>query len=461
MTSRDDIAATLRADEHEPVLVDLRHCALRVTDGPDEGASLDPLGPRVLLGRHPWCDLVLADGRVSGEHCELILGADSVRLRDRGSTNGIRIAGVRVVEAELRPGDGFCIGDTHVVLESRGTTRRVPRRDTDPTGRLIGASAAMQQLFDMVGRVADRELAVLLLGETGTGKTAVARALHESSGRRGGPFVAINCAALPADLVESTLFGHVKGAFTGAHRAATGVFQQADGGTLLLDEIGEMPLALQPKLLHALETGSVRPVGGEGEVPVDVRLVTATHRSPFDDLGERFREDLYYRLAGIELTVPPLRERIADIPLLAARILAEQSAGAPPRITAAAGRRLATHSWPGNVRELINVLTRAAALAGDEPIDVDHVMIRGWSAGAADAGEGTAGADPAPPLPDDLYERPFRAFKASLLARHERRYVEQLMGRADGNITHAARIAEISRTHLLTLLRKHGLYERS
>ncbi len=461
MTSRDNIAATLRADEHGSSLVDLRHCALRVTEGSDEGAALDPLGPRVLLGRHPWCDLVLADGRVSGEHCELVVGAETVRLRDRGSTNGIRIGGIHVLEAELRPGDGFRIGDTRLVLESRGTTRRVPRRETDLTGRLIGASAAMQRLFDMVERVADRELAVLLLGETGTGKTAVARALHERSGRRDGPFVAINCAALPPDLVESTLFGHVKGAFTGAHRSAAGVFQQADGGTLLLDEIGEMPLSAQPKLLHVLETGTVRPVGGEGEVPVDVRLATATHRSPFDDLGQRFREDLYYRIAGIELTVPPLRERPGDIPLLAARILAEGAEDAPPRPSAAALRRLESHSWPGNVRELINVLIRAAALAGNDPIDVDHVMIRGWSSDGADGEPVVAGADPALPLPDDIYERPFRAFKSSLLAGHERRYVELLIGRADGNITHAARIAEISRTHLLTLLRKHGLYERS
>jgi len=414
-----------------------------------------------LLGRHPWCDLVLSDVRVSGEHCELVLGADVLRLRDRGSTNGIRIGGVRVVEAELRPGDGFRIGDTRLRIESRGTTRTVPHRDTDPTGKLIGATAPMQRLFDMVGRIADRPLAVLLLGETGTGKTAVARSIHEQSGRRGGPFVAINCAALPAELVESTLFGHVKGAFTGAHRDAAGVFRQADGGTLLLDEIGEMPLALQPKLLHALETGTVRPVGGDREVPVDVRLVTATHRALFDDLGDRFREDLYYRIAGIELTVPPLRERAADLPLLAARILAEPSTAAPARLTGAAARVLAAHAWPGNVRELINVLTRAAALAGDDPIDVDHVLIRGWDPVEPAAGPVSGDSpDGVAELPDAFYERDFRAFKADLLALHERRYVKLLMDRAGGNITHAARQAGISRTHLLTLLRKHGLYER-
>jgi two-component system response regulator GlrR len=447
--------ATIAVDEGD--LVPVRNALLRVLDGPAAGTVLDPLPVRTLIGRQPWCDLILQDPKVSAIHCELLLDRDSIRVRDRNSTNGVWAGGARLLEALVEPGTVLRVGGSQLRIEARAEPRVTRRRGTDASGRLVGASAPMQGLFDMLARVAARELPVLLLGETGTGKTAVAEALHAQSGRRDGPFVALNCGGIPADLVESTLFGHEKGAFTGAVRDVAGVFQQARGGTLFLDELGELPAAVQPKLLTALDAGRVRPVGGEQEQVVDFRLVTATNRSLWDEVeAGRFRSDLYYRIAGIELTIPPLRERADDLGPLATRLLERLAAGDPalrgtPRLVPEAFARLRQHPWPGNVRELANVLARASALAGDDDITPEHIFFRGWSAAGPEA---PLAADPALDT-----EGAFKDFKAALLARHERAYFARLMERVEGNITRGAVEAGISRTHLLTMLRRHGLYE--
>ncbi len=457
-----DPRATIPASDLEDESFDVQRCALRVLDGSAVGHVLDPLPPRTLIGRHPWCDLALEDSQVSGSHCEVVLRRDGVRLRDLGSTNGVWIGGMRIYDLLLEPSTVFRVGETSLRFDSRMGLQQVKRQGTDGSGRLIGKSPAMRRLFDMLTRVAARDIPVLLLGETGTGKSAVAEALHHQSPRAKRPFVTVNCGALPAELVESTLFGHVKGAFTGAHRATRGLFEQADGGTILLDEVGELPLSLQPKLLTALETRRVRPVGGESEVEADFRLVTATNRDLWDDVAERrFRQDLFFRIAGIELTVPPLRERLGDIGALAEHFLAqlaseESSLSAPPRISASALRSLERYAWPGNLRELRNALARAMVLAGEDEIEAEHLMIRGWApegAPQAPAGEGAA-------LEASYYERSFKDFKAGLLAQHERRYFELLMERVQGNITRGAREAGISRTYLLTMLRRYELYER-
>jgi two-component system response regulator GlrR len=315
----------------------------------------------------------------------------------------------------------------------------------------------------MLGRVASRDLPVLLLGETGTGKTAVAEALHAQSARQSGPFVAINCGGLPPELVESTLFGHIKGSFTGAHKDAEGVFQQARGGTLLLDEIGELPAAMQPKLLTALDKGRVRPVGSDREVAIDFRLVAATNRKLWEEVeAGRFRQDLYFRIAGIELEVPPLRDRAADIGPLAERLLERLAKDDPglrraPELSASAIERLRAHSWPGNVRELANALARASMLAGDDPIEAEHIMLRGWSAGRDEPNSSPTAASATPASLN--MDQDFKAFKADVLAMHERPYFERLMERVGGNITAGAREAGLSRTYVLTMLRKYGLYE--
>jgi DNA-binding NtrC family response regulator len=431
--------------------VDVQDCALVVEEGPEAGLELAPLPLRILIGRLPWCDLRLSDGRVSSTHCELTLEAAGIRLRDQESTNGVFVGGVRVYDALLGPGSTFRVGGTRIRFELRAGRRRV-RQATDPTGELLGSCPAMRRLFDMIARVAPRDLPVLLLGETGTGKSALAKAIHGASPRRDKPFVAVNCGALPPDLVEATLFGHVKGAFTGALRDSAGVFEQARGGTLFLDEIGEMPLPMQPKLLQALETHTVRPVGAEGVKEVDFRLVSATNRPIQREISAgRFRQDLYFRVAGLELLAPPLRDRADDLPALIQRFLDEDCPGAAARLSAAGLGRLMAHSWPGNVRELQNVLARASMLAGDGPILPEHLLFGGR--------DDDPSAASAAPSAEDLYAGTFRDFKAALLAHHERRWVELLMARCGGNITRAAREGELSRTYLLTMLRKHGLYE--
>ena len=457
----------------------VRRCALVVTGGPDTEAVLDPLGERTLIGRDPWCDLVLSDPRVSGQHCEIILGDDEIRIRDLESTNGTFCGDARVIEAYLDLNMILRVGDTELRLRGRDGRRVLERSPFDPTGQLIGTAPAMQRVFDMMARVAPLNLAVVLLGETGTGKTAIARALHEMSPRADRPFVSINCGALPPDLVESTLFGHVRGAFTGAHRSATGIFEQADGGTVLLDEIGEMPLNLQPKLLQVLESKRIRPVGAQQEVDVDVRLIAATHRPLAEDVANgRFRQDLYYRIAGLELVLPPLRERLEDLPLLAQAFLTRhaEAAGRGPSnppflhgIGDVAQRRLQDHPWPGNVRELDNVISRAVALANGPLLGPDDILLTSWIADnsitpaastAASATSVILGPTVEPAGPDAL-DRSFKEFKAAVLAEHESAYFVRLLERAEGNLSRAARIAEISRTYLMTMLRKYDLYRTS
>jgi two-component system response regulator HydG len=263
---------------------------------------------------------------------------------------------------------GRALDDVRVRREARSL--RATLRDTVGLGSLVAASVAMREVFDLAARVADAATPVLVAGETGTGKSALARAIHATSVRAGGPFVAVNCAALPETLLESELFGHVKGAFTGATTARAGLFAEADGGTLLLDEVGEMSPALQAKLLHVLESGTVRAVGASKERKVDTRVIAATHR----DLHERartgaFREDLLYRLDVVTIQIPPLRHRREDVPLLVERMLADAKAKHPrslvERIGPEAMQRLMDHGWPGNVRELAHAIERVVLLGRD------------------------------------------------------------------------------------------------
>jgi DNA-binding NtrC family response regulator len=319
-----------------------------------------------------------------------------VRVRDLESTNGTWVNGLRVTTAELTPGAVLTLGRTQL---------RVAVAD-DRTPTLVGDSEPMKKLRDLIATYAPTELAVLIIGETGTGKELVARAVHERSGRKGA-FIALNCGSIPKDLVESELFGHLAGAFTGASSLCRGVFAEADDGTLFLDEIGELPLSLQTRLLRVLEVGTIKPVGADKEVKVNVRVVAATHV----DLGAaagrgHFRSDLYYRLAAALLETPPLRARPSDMRALAERFLDADAPGY--RLTDAAIERLQLHSWPGNVRELKNVLSRAVALHGPV-IDAQHLVIE--SARPADAHEVVPiGGRPYTEIERDVLERAIRRF---------------------------------------------------
>ena len=347
---------------------------------PQALALVLPTGEEVLLtdgmtlGQSPANRVVLDDPCVSRRHCviEGLPGRDSrrFRVRDLGSKNGTFVNDVKVAEAPLAVGATIGVG---------GCRLRVVTL-VQQASPLVGSSAVMQRVRASITKLAPTGLPVLIVGETGTGKELVARALHDESGRTG-PFIALNCGAIATELVESELFGHERGAFTGANQKRAGVFQEADGGTLFLDEIGELPLAMQPRLLRALEVGAVRAVGATRELRVTVRVVAATHVDlELAVRTGRFREDLYYRLDGAVITTPPLRARPSDIPELAIQLLKDDRAAA--RLDETAMAALVQHGWRGNVRELRNVLRRAAALSGPV-IGADDLALKPGQSGPA------------------------------------------------------------------------------
>ncbi len=320
---------------------------------------------------------------------------------------------------------------------------RLEATDRQKDSDLIGDSVAMRGVHDLVARVADSDATVLVVGESGTGKEVVARVIHKRSHRHAKPFIAINCAAMPEQLLESELFGHVRGAFTDAKEAHPGLFVQANGGTLFLDEIGDMPLALQPKLLRALQERTVRPVGGKTEVPVDVRIVAATNRDLETAIDEkRFREDLYYRINVVQIALPPLRARAADILPLAQqfiRVFAEQSKKNVTGLSREVAEKLAAYAWPGNVRELQNSMERAVALTRFEEIRVDDLpeKIRDYRFSHVLV----AGNDPAELVP---------------LEEVERRYILRVLEAVAGNKTAAARVLGLERKTLYRKLERYG-----
>jgi two-component system response regulator HydG len=303
---------------------------------------------------------------------------------------------------------------------------------------LVGTSPAMRRLRRFLDRIVDSDASVLVTGESGTGKEVIARVLHDRGPRQKGPFVAVNCAAMPEALLESELFGHARGAFTDARNARTGLFVQADGGTLLLDEVGEMPMSLQPKLLRALQERRVRPVGGETEIPFDVRLLATTNRDLETAIEEgRFREDLYFRVNVINVNVPPLRARGGDVLFLAQHFLKTLAADAEKAVTGispAAAERLARYTWPGNVRELQNCIERAVALTRYDEIVVDDLpeTVRHYERSHVLV----VGDDPSELVP---------------LEEVERRYVVRVMEAVGGNKTLAAQVLGVGRK---TLYRK-------
>jgi transcriptional regulator with PAS, ATPase and Fis domain len=322
------------------------------------------------IGSHPDNSLVLQDAQVSRFHCRLHAREDgTVWLRDLGSRNGSLVDGVRVVEIELSPGARITLGTQALRIERQGVMAAL-----DALPGMVARDPIMAPVVALLRKAAPSRLPVTLRGETGTGKEVAARALHALSPRAQGPFIAINCGAIAADLAEAELFGHERGAFTGAIASAPGAFGAADGGTLFLDEIGELPLSLQVKLLRALESDEVKPVGAARSRKVDVRILCATHR----DLrklvqGGEFREDLFYRLQGVEIVLPPLRARPRDILAIAEKVLAREAEGVT--LTAEARSALLSHPWPGNARELIHTLRLALLLREGNHLHADDLRL--------------------------------------------------------------------------------------
>ncbi|MGN6104652.1 MAG: sigma 54-interacting transcriptional regulator [Kofleriaceae bacterium] len=437
-------ATTLLHVANRPIAIQIRGFALEVLSGPRAGATIRADKRNLLLGTHGSADVVLDDPLVSRLHARLDVEDRDYVLRDLGSTNGTRVGGTRIREACLEDGAVIELGATRLAFRLLDEPFEIQLAMEDRFEGMVGRSVAMRELFAVCAKVAPTDAPVIIQGETGTGKDLVARAIHERSLRRGRPLVVLDCAAIPPPLIESELFGHEKGAFTGATAMRAGVFERADGGTVFLDELGELAIELQPKLLRCLETGEFLRVGGERPVKVDIRVIAATNRDlPRMITENRFRADLYYRLAVIRLTVPPLRDRRDDIPLLAAhfarQVLGPASRGLPPDVLDALFGELTRHDWPGNVRELRNVVERAAILA-------DPKLIRGVVEQAA--GELQRSIEKA------VHKQiPLRAARAE----REREYLTDLLRTTEGDLDEAARIAQVHRKSFERLLRRHKL----
>src|SRR5688572_4717664 len=417
-----------------------------VIKGPDRGEQVRLAKEPVSFGSGPQCSLVLTDKTVSRKHLEAQLVGDEVLMVDQGSTNGTFIQGSRFEKIAIGFGAEVKLGRTVIkFLPDEEVVEPEPSPET-AFGTIVGGDTKMRQLFKLLQDVAQTSATVLIEGETGTGKELIAEEIHNHSPRRDGPFVVFDCGSVPRELIESMLFGHVKGSFTGAITDRKGAFAEAHGGTIFLDEIGEMSLDLQPSLLRVLDKRAVRKVGSNTYEKIDVRVVAATNRDLRAEVGKKtFREDLYYRLAVIRVSVPPLRERGSDIPLLVQHFMNSFSpAGRKLGITPEDMARLQRHSWPGNVRELRNVIERACLLSGGDSVNVDDALVEE--------------AAPTLGIRTDL---PFKEAKGQLVEMFEREYIEDLMRRHKMNLSAAAREAQIDRKHLRELIRKYGLDPRA
>jgi DNA-binding NtrC family response regulator len=421
---------------------------ITAVSGPGAGRALAMSSALATVGRHPTNDLALDDARVSGVHLELRRAGARVHVRDAGSTNGSWIGPHRVTEIELAAGGELTVGGTLLRLDlDKGATPAATSQQ-DFFGELVGVSTLMHELFVTLERVAGKNLTVLLQGETGTGKEEAARAIHARSRRADKPFVVIDATSLPATLAESLLFGHEKGAFTGADRRMVGLFEAAHGGTVFLDEIGELPGPIQAKFLRVLEQREVTRVGGNEPLPVDIRVIAATHRDLRHEIeAGRFREDLFFRLAQVRVFLAPLRDRPEDIPVLCQKLLSRVADDANVLIEASALSHLQGQPWPGNVRELRNVLARAAALASCGLIRREDVAGEGFGF------RGTREERSALNLSGE-----FTPAKERAIERFESAYLGALMKRCSGNLSLASREAGLARHHLRDLLKKRGLY---
>ncbi len=401
-----------------------------VTEGPDRGFryAFDSVRPtNVLIGQGLACDVRLTDGQVSRRHAALDFTDRGLRLTDLESTNGTSVGGLRVAEAYLVGGETLRMGESAIRI-ARVLSEKPEFSAARGFGRMIGESPEMRRLYPLCERLAHSEVPVVIEGETGTGKEVLAEALHASGARAAGPFVVFDCTAIAPSLLESALFGHERGAFTGALAQRLGVFEQAHGGTLFIDEIGELDAVLQPKLLRAIERGEVQRVGSNRWERVDVRIIAATRRDLDREVqAGRFRDDLFFRLAVGRIDLPPLRRRRGDVAVLTQHFW-RQIAGAEHPVPPGLIERLEDYAWPGNVRELQNAIARHVAV-GDLP---DAETLRPSST-SSDPIERVLSMDL--PLP--------RA-RAELVEEFERRYVEGVLDRHDGNVSRAAAASGIA-----------------
>ena len=432
--------------------------SLVAISGPEKGRVFQLDKEIHYIGRAEWCDIVFdADLRVSNHHCMLRFDTRGLRVLDQGSLNGVFLEGQRVLDAYMSPGAKLQIGESILQLQSHETKKEIDVNYFDGSGTLVGKSHQMRKIFSLIERVAPRDLPILLTGETGTGKSHVAQAIHAQSARTKGPFIYVNCGTLSPSMIEALLFGHEKGAFTGADQQRPGYFEQADGGTLFLDEIGELPLELQPKLLDTIERQKVRRIGGTQEINVDFQLLAATNKQLSQEVKKgSFREDLYYRISVVEIELPPLRTRPEDIPLLADMILHDTRGTLPnSRFTEAAQSILQKQLWPGNVRQLKHAIESTVALADNNIIDIDDLYLPEMEMSNFENASPTHLRPTHPTALPELTDEPLPL--KEVLNDTEARLIELALQKNEWNVIQTAKYLKISKAWLYERMKHYGI----
>ena len=432
--------------------------ALTIIAGPDRGKSF-VLGAgqpsRVLIGQSPACDLRLSDRMISRRHVAIELQGARLRVTDLASTNGTNINGITILDAMCGGGEQVQLGETTIRLDMLAGVEKVQLPTATRFGRLVGQSAEMRKLYPLCERLAASNVPVIIEGETGTGKEVLAESLHEMGPRSSGPFVVFDCTAVPPNLVESALFGHERGAFTGATESRRGVFEEAHGGTLLLDELGDLELSLQAKLLRVLERSEVQRVGSNRTVKVDTRVLAATRRDLDQEIqAGRFRDDLFFRLAVARIELPALRRRAGDVTVLAFHFW-RQLAGKGLPFPSDFAQRLESYAWPGNVRELYNAVARRVALG-------DLAAIETARSAPAEAGPPSVPSAPLSSRGHDVIEDvlaqdlPLTRARERVVEEFERRYVTRVLAQHGGNVSKASAASGIARRYFQLLRARHG-----
>ena len=421
---------------------EVRGGVLTVVKGQGNKTEIEVSAEPLVVGRNEACDLQVDDKKVSAVHLELIATERGVRIRDLGSRNGVYIGDTRVGEVYVLKPTTITLGDTQLAFSpSKPEERNLP--EVAEFGPMVGISPKMRSVFERLAKAGPTDLTVLILGETGCGKELVAQAIHENSSRANKPFVVVDCGAIPPSLAESALFGHERGSFTGAVDKRISPFVEADGGTIFLDELGKLPVDVQPKLLRALAEQRIKPVGSNTYKPVNVRVLAATRRDLVREVNSgAFRSDLYFRVAQVRVELPPLRDRLEDIPALVRKIMTDlDDASAYDRVTSESLERLMRHDWPGNVRELRNVIAVAMAFNKEGPLDLAaHI------APLVQAAESTP-----------TRGRTFQDAKRDVLSRFEREYFTALYAECNGNVSEIGRRSAMERAHVRGYLRRHGI----
>lgn len=446
-----DETRTIQIDIPQENLI-FRKYKLSVISGKDKGKSEVMKKREIYIGTNPDCEFFLDDPTVSRNHAKIVYDLFGYKIEDFGSKNGTFINDIRVKNAYIPDGATIKMGETQILFSLEKDSVEVPISKSGRFGSLIGESYSMREIFAILSRVAPTDATILIEGESGTGKEVAAETIHLASNRREGAFVIFDCATIPKELMESEIFGHIKGAFTGATSDRAGAMCEAEGGSLFIDEVGDLPLELQPKLLRALEKKEIKPVGSNKWIKIDCRIIAATNKDLAKEVElKNFREDLYYRLAVVKVKIPPLRHRVEDIPPLVRHFLNEfqqkSNIQGKLNISYETMTKLMQYPWYGNVRELKNFIERAVILTDSKELSAKFLSSDIGEDGKEKGGDGFS-------LRFDL---PFKEAKERLVSSFERSYFQRLLTQTDGNITKAAQKAGIHRKSLEYLIKKLDL----